>query len=151
MIDPGSADVLYFAHHVLSAVEPFTVSLAYRAGAVAAGGAAIQTDAFGSYEQGVWLELVARNWPDRVQMYVKVPLIGEPWAGSAAASHLRQATEIERRLVRDLGFVVSGEASEGGRWAFRREVQDDVLTRRFELLDAECERPSRELAAGGLQ
>lgn len=140
VIDPRSADVQHFAHSVLSAVQPFIVSLAYRAGAVAAGGAAIQTDAFGSYERHVWLELVARNWSDRVQMYAKVPPIGEAWGGSAAASHLRQATEIERRLVRDLGFVVSGEATEGGRWAFRREVQDDVLTRRLELLDSECEK-----------
>lgn len=146
--DPrSSADTLYYAHSVLGTIQPLTISLAYRLGAVTAGCESIHPDSWSAFAKNMWAELVARNWADRVELYARVPPVGEAWGGSVAATHLRQATEIERRLVRDIGFTVTGEARAGSRWSFRRVVDDPTLRNWLDRVRAEGRR--LQLDGGG--
>jgi len=52
-----------------------------------------------------------------LELYDKVPPVGQPWGGSVAASHLRAAVEVERRLLRDVDFKITGDIRDGERWA----------------------------------
>lgn len=140
-MDPrSSGDTLHFAHSVLQTIQPLTISMAYRLGAVSAGGDPIRPGSWPPFEQSMWNELVARNWRDRAELYASVPPAGQSWGGSVAATHLRKAAEIERRLVRDVGFTVSGDVREGSSWAFRRVVHDQILARWMAQLEAESNR-----------
>ena len=131
IVDPKSMDTWRFAHRIFSAVHPFSVSLAYRTGAVAGGSMGLDTQRFDDYERELWFEMLDRNWRQRLRLYSTVPPTGSPWTGSRASEDLRQASELERGLLADLGFAVTGERRAGGKWSFRRTTRDSVVEQRL--------------------
>lgn len=135
---PESDDVFLFASKVLAAQHRLTISLGYLAGAVVDGGTLVSVDDLSTFGNQCWNELIARSWQERLDLYRRIPAAGTSWGGSVRATHLRQAAEVERKLLRDTGFTIqSNDARPDSKWAFRRSGTDAMFEARWQQLVAE--------------
>ena len=133
--DPTSDDVVMFANRVLIAQHRLTFSLSYLAGAVVGGQTAFSADQLSDFARQYWNETIDRSWQARLQLYRRIPAAGTPWGGSLAATHLQQAVDVERKLLRDVGFTINGnDLTPGAPWAFRRTGTDAMFATQEERL-----------------
>lgn len=139
--DPASADVENFANRIFVAQNRLTNCLAYLAGAVLAGQVTFSVDKLSSFGQQYWGESIARNWQERLDLYDHIPSAGTPWGGPAASTRVREAAELERKLLLDVGFTVqSNDLRPGSPWSFRPSSTEEVFRAQLDSLLAEMER-----------
>lgn len=127
-----------FASKVLAAQHRLTISLGYLAGAVVGGGTLVRVDDVSTFGNQCWNEVIARSWQERLDLYRRIPAAGTSWGGSVRATHMRQAAEVERKLLRDTGFTIqSNDARPDTKWAFRRSGTEAMFEARWQQLVAE--------------
>lgn len=137
---PESDDVFIFASSVLAAQHRLTISLGYLAGAVVGGATSVDVDDLSMFGKQCWTEVIARSWQERLDLYRRIPPAGASWGGSLRATHLRQAAEVERKLLRDTGFTIqSNDVRSDTKWAFRTSGTDAMFDGRWQQLTAEAD------------
>lgn len=133
-------DVFIFASKVLAAQHRLTISLGYLAGAIIGGTTAFDVDELSTFGNQCWTEVIARSWQPRIDLYQRIPSAGSVWGGSGRARHLQQAVDVERKLLRDVGFgIQSNDIRPNTKWAFRRTGTDAIFETRWKQLLVEAD------------
>ena len=140
LYDPRSADVWTFAKAVLEALHRMTVTLSYLAGPIVAGTGQFSRSQLSNFGQQTWTEVMSRSWHDRLQLYQQIPPAGTPYGHEQASADRAEAVEVDRKLLRDLGFTIGGGTRPGDQWSFLRSGSDATLTARWQQLQAEANR-----------
>lgn len=143
--DPASDDVITFANLVLIAQHRLTISLSYLAAAVIGGQVSFVADQLPNFARPYWTDTFDRSWRARLDLYRRIPAAGTPWGGSLAATHIRQASEVEHKLLRDVGFSIqSNDVRPDSRWGFRRTGSNEMFEAQEQRIFAELERREAE-------
>ncbi|MCG8656766.1 hypothetical protein [Yimella sp. NH-Cas1] len=120
--DAASTDVRYLYNGVLAIADCLTKVLAYSVAFDADGGEPSGLVQEGKYAVEGWHDFVAPSWGSRCRAYRRLPSADHPLSRTKWRTAVAACAEVERSLVRSMGYEFR-DSADGG-WGFHARLGD---------------------------